>query len=104
LSDVIFARNNQSGFTPLNLITAPSAGPLSALQEAPTPARVDRAALHDAVLADLRTLPEALAHAEPYYSSGLPCLHGSDPLGPQGRSPKIADPPRFAVDKLLATL
>jgi len=67
-----------------------------------SPAQIDSAVLHDAAIAQLGVSAEAPANADPY-PPGLSWLDGSDPSAPQDRSPKIANPPRIALEKLLAT-
>jgi len=74
--------------TALKLITAPSAGPLPAPEEAPAPARIDRATLHDAAIGELNTEQEDLAEAERYLPD-LSWLDAFDSPATQGRSSKI---------------
>jgi len=95
--------NVTNPLTALKLITAPLAGSAPGPEEALAPTRIHAGALHDAAVVDLSAPPKALAIAAPY-PPGLSWLDGSDPLGPQGRSAKIANPPRTTVEKLLSTL
>jgi len=102
--DFGFVRDNATNpTTALQLITAPSAAPLPGPEEASAPARFERAALHDAALGELSTQPEdgTRAHVQP---PELPWLDGSDSSGAEGRSSRMADPTKAAVERLLATL
>jgi hypothetical protein len=101
--DFGFVRDNATNpTTALQLITAP-AGPAPGPAEASAPARVERAALYDAALGELGTRPEDGAGAGAELGR-LTWLDGFEAAGGEGRSSRVPNPTRAAVEKLLATL
>jgi len=102
--DFGFVRDNATNpTTALQLITAPPTGPAPGPEEAPAPARFERAALHGAALGELSTQPEDRVQAGVHFAE-LPWLDGSEASGAEGRSSRKVDPTKAAVDRLLATL
>ena len=105
--DFGFVRDNATNpLSAVKLITAPSLTSSPGPEGAPATARIeaDTPLLHDAAVAGLSAGANTPSTTAIPYPPGLSCLGGSDPSGPQSRSSKLPNPPRAALEKLLATL